>query len=402
MNRKITVTILLTSILGVFGCKESYEFQPIESISFPYKFKSEIADQLASSTESWKNQLAAWDYSYIGEYEQMLKTWDEDRHPPGKTDTAIFSQFKQNYTPQNALDYIVKYADTSQIVIINEAHQQPLHRVFTTELLIELYDKGFRYLGLETLSEGDLELNSRKYPVYASGTYSVEPQFGNLIRKALELGYHVFPYETDGNGEDREIDQANNILQQINKDSTGKYLIHCGFAHASEGEYTAWGKAMAGRLLEFSGINPLTINQTEFTERSTSEFDHPFLRQLELKETCVFVDKDGQSFKHETHPEWFDIMVFHPKTITEAGRPNWVFRNKKEKVNWSVKALDIAFPILILAFKENEDYEKAIPADIVHVEHKTDEITLALERGAYKVIIQNEKEETRMVPVLVD
>jgi len=357
-------------ILFISGCREKLQFTYIDSINFPYKFKSEINQQLKEDSEPWKHQLAAWDYSNIGEYTQTLITWDNDNRSPRKIDSLEFVNFIRSFQPQNALNYISKVADTSQIVIINEAHHQPLHRVFTAQLLIKLYDKGFRYLGLETLDHQDPEINQRKYPIYSSGTYSMEPQFGNLIRKAIEIGYILFPYESDGNGKNREIGQAINIQNQLSRDSSGKFLIHCGFAHAAEGEYKSWGKAMAGRVHEFTGINPLTINQTEFTERSSIKLSHPFLQQLDISEASVFIDSLGNSFKHQTQPEWFDIMLFHPKTKIESGRPKWIFKNNKRKFILNLNQIKIDFPVMVLAFKENEDLKKAIPFDIVHLENK--------------------------------
>ena len=398
----ISYIFLIALLCYTLGCTNVPEFVSIDPISFPYKFKSEIDQQLKSNSEPWKNQLAAWEYSYIGEYTQTLITWDEENRTPRKMDPLKIAHFNQTYQPHSAVNHILKLADTSKIIIINEAHHQPLHRVFTTSLLKGLFDKGFRYLGLETLDHEDTELNTRRYPIYSSGTYSMEPQFGHLIRKAIEIGYQVFPYESDGNGSDREIGQAKNIQQQLNKDTTGKYLIHCGFAHAAEGEYQSWGKAMAGRVHEFTGINPLTINQTEFTERSSLELCHPILQHLDLNESSIFLDATGNSFKHETNPEWFDIMIFHPKTKQESGRPNWLFKNNKKKVILNLEQVEMTFPILVLAFKENEDYKKAIPVDLVHIESEVDRITLALEKGDYKVIIQNQSGNTKLTQISVN
>ena len=44
-------------------------------------------------------------------------------------------------------------AEKYQIVMINEAHHVPQHRVFTYRLLEDLWQKGYRYLALEALSE---------------------------------------------------------------------------------------------------------------------------------------------------------------------------------------------------------------------------------------------------------
>ena len=347
-------------------------------------------------------QVAAWDFFYIGKYREMLKTWDEEHNNYPKINQESIDYFSENYKRKSAINYILKRADTVQVIIINEAHHQPMHRVFTTELLEQLYAKGYKYFGLETLQKSDDQINQRKYPVYSSGTYSLEPQFGNLIRSALKIGYTLFAYESDGNGKEREIGQARNIENQIKKDPTSKYLIHCGFAHAAEGEYKSWGRAMAGRLREFTNINPLTINQTEFTERSTDSFSNPIFRTLELSESSVFVDDSDKSFKHEENPDWFDIMIFHPKTKMENGRPNWGFRNKKKKFTVDVDQIDIERPFLVMAFKEDEDYQKSIPFDIIEVDDDTKTITLALEKGEYNIIFQNQMKKARLKKVNVN
>ncbi|RXM58193.1 hypothetical protein BOQ60_24775, partial [Chryseobacterium sp. CH1] len=46
-------------------------------------------------------------------------------------------------------------------------------------MLQGLYDKGYRYLGLETLASDSL--NTTKFATLNSGYYSQEPEFGNFI-----------------------------------------------------------------------------------------------------------------------------------------------------------------------------------------------------------------------------
>lgn len=397
MMKSLLIKLIgIATIIVTTKCDSSPELIEIEPIDHPYKFSQEILTNLETSSEPWKYQVAAWDYSYIGKYEEMLNIWDTEHDNRSTVNQEVVDSFRQKYERKNAKDYIVSQADSFQIIIINEAHHQPLHRVFTTELLKELYGKGYRYLGLETLQESDTEINKRKYPIYSSGTYSIEPQFGNLIRSALDIGYYLFAYESEGNGREREIGQARNIESQIKNDSTTKYLIHCGFDHAVEGEYKSWGKAMAGRLQEFTGINPLTINQTEFTERSVDSLENPLFQNLSLIETSVFIDRMGNSFKLEENPEWFDIMIFHPKTKMVHNRPDWILRNDKMKVNIDVKEIEIGKPFLAMAFKENEDYRKSVPVDIVEVEDNLEPITFALEKGYYHIVFQNQNHEARL------
>lgn len=389
LNAKISKAFFPVIAVLFWACESPPpERTEIENTGLRYKFTKQIREDLEISKEPWKYQVAAWDYSYIGEYEEMLKTWDQEHDGEREVNQALLDSFTTNFERVTARDFIVSQADSTQIVIINEAHHQPLHRVFTAELLADLYGKGYRYLGLETLQKSDTELNSRGYPIFSSGTYSIEPQFGNLIRGALAMGYTLFAYESDGNGTEREIGQAKNIQSQFQKDSTSKYLIHCGFAHAAEGEYKSWGKAMAGRVQEFMGINPLTINQTEFTEKSRKGLENPVYQDLEIPEPSVFLDGEGNSFKHASKPEWFDIMVFHPRTKMEAGRPDWLFRNKK-KVEIDVKSIELKRPFFAMAFKGGEDYENAVPCDIIEFAGEDEKGTLALEAGIYNIIYHN-------------
>src|SRR5690606_17878963 len=196
----------------------------------------------------------------------------------------------------NAKDYIIEQSKNSQIVIINEAHHIPKHRTFTKSLLKDLYDNGYRYLGLEALF--DSTINERKFPIIESGYYTKEPEFGNLISEALKIGFTLFKYEaSEGkNGKEREIEQAQNIQNFIESVPAGKVLIHCGYAHAFENDYPAWGKAMAGRLKENMNIDPLTIDQTMFLERSDEENNHLFIQLNNTKQPFVLIDENGHVF----------------------------------------------------------------------------------------------------------
>src|SRR5690606_18409918 len=117
---------------------------------------------------------------------------------------------------------------------------QPIHRVFTESLLEGLYQNGYRYLGLEALAEDSL-INIRKWPVINDGYYTNEPQFGNMIREALRLGFIVFGYESGGRGKEREMGQAANIVEILKNDPNTKILIHCGFGHIVEDNHPRLG-----------------------------------------------------------------------------------------------------------------------------------------------------------------
>lgn len=380
----------------------------------PYKFSDQIVSDFTKDTSLGKCDYAAWNLSYIGEYKQMLKMVDTSeyfdpvlkQYPElrikssslSEKDSLYFSQFM----PKSALEYISTKVKAEKIVIINEAHHQPMHRVFTESLLQVLYDNGFRYFGIETLDYIDSTLNQRKYPVLNSGYYSVEPQFGNLIRKALEIGFYVFPYETIDNmdGKQREINQANNINKILQKDSTAKILIHCGFGHAVESYYRAWEYAMAGRLKQFTGIDPLTIDQVDLTESSLAKFDNPYFKQIHLDYDAVFVDSSGHTFCGAKGNNKFDIQVYHPRTKWIHERPIWVFYNKKIPTP-IVSMITLTFPCLVFAYKENDDINNAVPIDIIELKSKNDNKYLSLYKGNYLLVIKDEQGQEQKIIIKI-
>src|ERR1700722_12070140 len=138
-----------------------------------------------------------------------------------------------------ALLVVDSMAANTRIVMINEAHHVPQHRAFAIQLLKHLRKKGFRYFAAETLAMYDHDLQTRGYPTNASGYYTAEPVYGDLVRTALKLGYRVIPYEAAGsfkNAEEREQAQASNLVEAIfKKDVHAKVIIYAGYSHIDEG-----------------------------------------------------------------------------------------------------------------------------------------------------------------------
>ncbi len=159
-----------------------------------------------------------------------------------------------------AIAYIKELMKDKQIVMINEQHWQPKHRYLGNSLLKYLYGKGFRYLAVEAIGENQDSLNIRRYPLQKTGIYTKEPQFGNFIRNALQMGFEIIAY--DEFIQDRERKQAENIYHKtFGKNPNAKVLVWGGIEHINE-EKTDYPK-MGYYLKELSGIDPLTIEQTK-------------------------------------------------------------------------------------------------------------------------------------------
>ena len=393
---------LLAITLVMAACTK--EKRVIEAIDFKlaYKFSAQIEDQVANDTTDWKYQISAADYATKGDYKNALRHWDLGIGTKELTFTqSEVDSVHQLYTKMDAVDYIVDQAEMNQVVIINEAHHNSFHRVFTKSLLQQLFDKGYKNFGLEALGNGpfaDTLLNTRKYPIMGTGHYTKDPQFGNLLRDALAIGYNLFPYENmdGGSGKPREIAQAKNIQKVMEARPDEKFLIHCGFAHVLEGTYTSWEKAMAGRLAEYTGINPLTINQISYSEKSDPKFNRPLLKAMDITSSSILLDKEQQPMRHEQGEAWADIAVLHPNTSYSNGRPNWLMAHAA----LDLSDVSMEFPVMVLAFKKGEDIHSAVPVDITEVESTEKSCHLALKKGTYIFVVTNGNESVQFEHVV--
>jgi len=391
-HRNIKVFLLSIFICSAVNAIGQHYEQSRDGI---YKFSEQILRDLEKDSVKQYTK-AAHEFSFIGDYKNALLYGDMEREPYPTLSTEQIAYFQKFKKSMPARQYIQEKSSGEQIIIINEGHHLALHRVFAQSLLQGLYDKGFRYFGAETLDHADKELNQRDYPVLTTGFYTSEPQYGELIRTALAIGYEVFAYEAndDGtfrNGKEREIRQAENIKKILQKDSQAKILVHAGYDHIREDSIGgAWGKAMAGRLHELTGINPFTINQEILTERSKPELDNPYLKLVNVKEPTIFVDEAGKGFAGSAGFNAFDVRVFHPKTSYIHGRPDWMFTPEKRPVLINRK-IKTTFPCLVFAYKANEDMLKAIPVDVIELKNKGEKKALALKKGKYNILVKDKE-----------
>ncbi|MCE7071905.1 hypothetical protein LZG74_16420 [Dyadobacter sp. CY327] len=152
---------------------------------------------------------------------------------------------------------------------------------------------------------------------------------------------------------------------------------------------------MAGRLTELTGINPFTVNQEMMTEKSSTRYENPYYKMVDVRQPSLFVNENGEIF---AGPFWdkprFDARLFHSRTNLIYGRADWLFLDGKRKPYQLKPEIVKMTPCLVLAYYENEDIENAVPADVIEITSKQSPNTLVLYPGNYKILIKDTQGNT--------
>ena len=297
---------------------------------------------------SGSGSFSYWSYlaqleSFVGNHVAALSHFD----PASRQDSPV--EFPSPVTSVPAVEYMTESALGHRIVMVNERHHASSDRLLTMALLAPLAEQGFRYLAIEAGWNGD-PVNMRGYPIPQTGYYVNDVVFAELVRSAIELGYRIIAYEEEDGQETsaetsamnpqerRDWWQAKNIASRVfDFDSDAKLLVHAGYDHIRESRTENWAP-MAYFLRQFTGLDPLTVDQTAYSERSRPELEHPLrmkARELGLlgEDVVVLVDSEGEAVIPA--PETVDLAVLGISTRFANGRPTWM--------NMSGRRQEIAF-----------------------------------------------------------
>jgi len=336
-------------------------------------------------------------YSFAGDYEKTLEA-SISRFGPRRNakylQVRYDSTFVKSHRFVDAKTFILQKAGEHQVIMINEAHHIPYHRSFVTEILQGLYDKGFRYLALETLSSA--RLNERGYPDYNSGFYSREPLFSEMLRQAIKVGFTLIPYENEkecdnkGSGRFycntfRDSMQAVNLQQRIfQNQNDAKVLVFAGYAHIEKGSNNGWRK-MAEIFRELTGIEPYCIDQTDLRESFNIAYEGKIYQSvmgIENPQQPVVAVKENQAFANNS---MVDASIIHPRSRKVNDRPGFYTIDGKRKA-YELTGFFPATGQLVQAFYAEEQGDR-VPADQYIV--KTQNESLFLFPGKYDIIVRS-------------
>ena len=345
-----------------------------QSVSFVGDYSAALEYQKKSDT----TRLTDVEYRQIGKSIQQLK---DIRNADAKRFITFISS---NY----------------KVIMLNEANNKPLHRAFAYSLLDVLYNRGFRYLAMEMLNPmPDQELTKL---TYKTGHFATEPVAGELIRQALDLGFKLVAYQDPlGNSHsptERDSIQALNIAKILKQDPEAKIFVYGSYGNIAEKSTTPDFIPMGMAFKRMTGIDPLTIDQTDMTEESNFSFGKAFydayIEKYPLTAPSIPLLNDEPV--NVTGTTLYDLTVIHPKTTYYFSRPTWLnLSNRRQAVSIKSKNKDI---FLVQAYYQLESFGtkpgQVVPADQTYFSNGNGGYTLYLRRGLYILIFRDMQYKT--------
>ncbi len=310
-------------------------------------------------------QYISWYQSFIGDYPDAAASFSIKQQPEPDDSASPLGQ--PGYQAHPALATIPELAKPYRVVLLNEAHNVPLTRSLTVQLLSRLREEGYDYFAAETLYQTDSGLQTRGYPIDKSGFYTEEPVCAEMVRTALKLGFKVVAYEalSDATGDAREAEQARNLDNAVFKrDPKARLVVDAGYAHIQKSGRYLNGASMAEHLYKLTGLPMLSVEQTMLYPHAFASDDHPIytavMTQLQPRAPIVFTNAAGKPWSLRPG---YDVSVFFPPSHLVRGRPDWLSLGGLRKP-WFVDGTRCQqhFPCLVEARYADEG-DDAIPAD---------------------------------------
>lgn len=355
--------------------------------------------QLVDAGEPGMDQVASWFAAIVGDEKEALRLAGAQ---PTRSNHAAASSDLQ---VEDALDVIQRAAANSRIVILNEAHHLSRHRQFAALVAERLARQGFSYFGAEAFApptDGALSsvrtLARGAVLTAKAGFYVLDPVFAEAVRAIMRAGMTLFDYEQ--RADQRRIDpdfritmaareqaQAENVAALLQQNPDAKIFVYCGYDHVTE-EADANGRWFATRLKEITGLNPVTIDQSQNWQRAAPHDDPAHVRAIyelfQFHAPISVTHNDGRAYTTAAYDGRIDISIFHPQLDDVNGRPGWL-ASDPSRIPLSIPIPHSDEMRLVQAFRVTEGWG-SIPADQFPVVPSGGlEVTLYLPPGDYVV-----------------
>jgi len=245
-------------------------------------------------TKDWGGNASATDQmlsmsdAMLGRYDQAQKEMDAafstKLSPPASCPAQLGAG--------SFAGWLTEHVDKFDLVMMNEAHNQPLSRALVYQMLPIMRRLGFSILALEALPDKATTdwINRHGYvPDEASyGYYLREPIDGEVIREAKRLGFTLANYDVFS--DTREQDEARNLAQILKVHPGQKVFVVAGYDHI---------RRMDGRMAELL---------PKFYKKSFLSIDQLGKGNDVMRSMCI---PDG-SFAHDERPGTLASMRWVP------------------------------------------------------------------------------------------
>jgi hypothetical protein len=357
-----------------------------------YKFRTLLSDS------TYYDQLSEA-IAFTGDYESALeyqqKEYDSSVNEVTLRQIAKAINGFKEIRHVDARRYISFLARNYTVIMLNEAPNKPLHRAFATTLLEDLYKKGYRYLAMEMLNNFSDQSLSKLTPL--TGHYSSEPVAGELIRTAQDIGYQLIAYEDTAAAKhtptQRDSIQALNIYKVIQRDSTARIFVYATYGHIAEKNISPDYIPMGMAFKRMSGIDPLTIDQTDMTEAGEFAYGKAFydsyMQKFSISSPSIALINDEPV--NVTHNALYDLQIIHPRSFYRDSRATWLDLGGRRQALYIKPSDKNSF--FVQAYYQFESFGKKpgqlVPADQTYKPTPKGNYLLYLKRGQYIVLFRD-------------
>jgi hypothetical protein len=333
-------------------------------------------------------QLLGWNLAILGRDDEVRRMdfRPEFELPPLDVDAQ---QLQLDALPWRNI--IKQITDEHRIVMIMEDHFVSKHREMIGAVLPTLRDAGFTHYAAEAIGESAESLKSRGYPVVETGYYTSDPQFGNVIRRAIDLRFEVLGYDfRPFTREGREEFAATTLASLMSGDPNAKLVVHAGHAHVFKHKTDVGQRWLASILWEKTGIEPFTIWQwSDMHDGHEYHIVADALAELgDFDEPMLLMPPPAKKSGLRNVPDVDAILVHPPDQSVAPDDRTVLFPDAMHRIagQW----LTGQWPIVIAAYKSGEPTH-AIPLDQVMLRHGEQDFTLWIPASlTYDIVVFNQ------------